>query len=161
MYMYVFVTEWLKDGKTLSVGELMIWKMKVTINMKVVQVSATQRMVNWTKELGKRYKDTITVTFNTDCIEVFDSSTYSLWPIFLMINELGLWCFRNGIRCNNSNLLLAGRQKVAPIMYCGNHYIYLAAAQTSNPTHNIFQRRFLRTSHNWLWKQVQASLCIG
>ena len=47
--MYVFVTEWLKDGKTLSVRELMIWKMKVTINMKVVQVSATQRMVTWQK----------------------------------------------------------------------------------------------------------------
>ena len=49
MYMYVFVTEWLKDGKTPPVGELMIWKMKVTINMKVVQVSATRRMVTWQK----------------------------------------------------------------------------------------------------------------
>lgn len=37
---------------------------------------------------------------------------------------LGLKCYRNGIRLNNSKYALAGRQKVAPLMYCGKHMIY-------------------------------------
>ena len=37
---------------------------------------------------------------------------------------VGLKCFRCGIRQNNTNYMLAGRQTVAPIMYTGRHTIY-------------------------------------
>lgn len=37
---------------------------------------------------------------------------------------LGLKCYRNGVRQNNSNYMLAGRQAVAPIMFNGKHMIY-------------------------------------
>ena len=37
---------------------------------------------------------------------------------------LELKCFRAGIRRNNSLFALAGRQKVVPIMFIGNHMIY-------------------------------------
>ena len=51
-------------------------------------------------------------------------------PNYLLIYDitfnllLGLRCFRSGIRRNNSKFALAGRQKVAPIMFVGNHIIY-------------------------------------
>ena len=37
---------------------------------------------------------------------------------------LGLKCFRAGIRKNNSDYAMAGRQKAAPIMFIGKHIIY-------------------------------------
>ena len=37
---------------------------------------------------------------------------------------LGIKCFRPGIRRNNSAVALAGRQKLAPIMFLGKHDIY-------------------------------------
>ena len=37
---------------------------------------------------------------------------------------LGLKCFRAGVRKNNSDYMLAGRQKAAPIMFIGKHVIY-------------------------------------
>ena len=37
---------------------------------------------------------------------------------------LGIKCFRSGIQRNNSTGALAGRQKVAPIMFLGKHDIY-------------------------------------
>ena len=37
---------------------------------------------------------------------------------------LGLKCFRAGIRRNNSLFALAGHQKVAPVMFTGNHMTY-------------------------------------
>ncbi|XP_038068103.1 uncharacterized protein LOC119737671 [Patiria miniata] len=37
---------------------------------------------------------------------------------------LGVKCFRSGIRRNNSQHAIAGRQKTAPIMYIGKHGIY-------------------------------------
>ena len=37
---------------------------------------------------------------------------------------LGLKCYRSGIRRNNSLYALSGRQKVAPLMFIGNHGIY-------------------------------------
>ena len=37
---------------------------------------------------------------------------------------MGLFCFRAGVRRNNSKFMLAGRQQVAPIMYIGKHRLY-------------------------------------
>ena len=37
---------------------------------------------------------------------------------------LGLTCFRSSLRRSNSLHALAGRQKVSPIMFIGNHHIY-------------------------------------
>ena len=37
---------------------------------------------------------------------------------------LGLKCFRAGIRKNNSDYVMAGRRKAAPIMSIGKHVIY-------------------------------------
>ena len=37
---------------------------------------------------------------------------------------LGLKCFRAGIRKNNSDYVMAGRRKAAPIMSIGKHIIY-------------------------------------
>ena len=37
---------------------------------------------------------------------------------------LGLKCFISGIRRNNSLYALAGRQKIAPLMFVGRHHIY-------------------------------------
>ena len=37
---------------------------------------------------------------------------------------LGMKCYRSGIRKNNSEFALAGRQKVAPLMYINEHRIY-------------------------------------
>ena len=37
---------------------------------------------------------------------------------------LGLKCYRAGIRCNNSQHAMAGRQAIAPLMFIGNHLIY-------------------------------------
>ena len=37
---------------------------------------------------------------------------------------LGLKCFRAGIKKNNSDYAMAGRQKAAPIMFIGKHIIY-------------------------------------
>jgi hypothetical protein len=51
-------------------------------------------------------------------------------PNFNLIHDivfnllLGLKCYRSGIRRNNTDYALAGRQKVAPIMYLGKHAIY-------------------------------------
>lgn len=36
----------------------------------------------------------------------------------------GVHCHRSGVRCNNSEAIVAGRQTVAPLFYCNNHYIY-------------------------------------
>ena len=59
----------------------------------------------------KGYRDFITsepdrhryvkIIFNTDSANLFDSSAYSIWPIFLMVNEL-----RFNVRCKE--LILAG-----------------------------------------------------
>ena len=35
-----------------------------------------------------------------------------------------LKCFRCGVRKCNSNMMLAGRQGMAPVMFVGNHAIY-------------------------------------
>ena len=37
---------------------------------------------------------------------------------------LGLKCYCAGIRCNNSQHAMAGRQAVAPLIFIGNHLIY-------------------------------------
>ena len=37
---------------------------------------------------------------------------------------MGLACFRAGVRRNNSDAMLAGRQQIAPIMFIGKHRIY-------------------------------------
>ena len=42
--------------------------------------------------------------------------------IFMIM--LGLKSYRAGIRCNNSDHAIAGRQAVAPLMFIGNHLIY-------------------------------------
>ena len=36
----------------------------------------------------KQNKANVSLTFNTDGVEVYKSSKYSLWPIWLQINEL-------------------------------------------------------------------------
>jgi hypothetical protein len=51
-------------------------------------------------------------------------------PNFLMWYDLvfdwllGLYCFRSGVRRGNSEFTIAGRQKIAPIMFIQNHPIY-------------------------------------
>ena len=37
---------------------------------------------------------------------------------------MGIFCFRAGVRRNNSDFMVAGRQQVAPIMFIGRHRIY-------------------------------------
>ena len=37
---------------------------------------------------------------------------------------MGLFCFRAGVRRNNSDFMIAGRQQAAPIMFIGRHRIY-------------------------------------
>ena len=39
---------------------------------------------------------------------------------------LGWKCYSAGIRCNNSQHAMAGRQAVTPLMFIGNHLIYQA-----------------------------------
>ena len=48
-------------------------------------------------------KENISFTWNTDGISVFKSSNYSIWPIYLAINELPL-----DKRWNSNNTILAG-----------------------------------------------------
>ena len=48
-------------------------------------------------------KENISLTWNTDGIPVFKSSNYSIWPIYLAINELPL-----DKRCKSNNIILAG-----------------------------------------------------
>ena len=48
-------------------------------------------------------KENISFTWNTDGISVFKSSNYSIWPIYLAINELSL-----DKRWNSNNTILAG-----------------------------------------------------
>ena len=38
--------------------------------------------------LSEQNKANVSFTFNTDGVEIYKSSKYSLWPIWLQINEL-------------------------------------------------------------------------
>lgn len=55
--------------------------------------------------------------------EVKNSNYILMYDITFSV-LLGLKCYRTGIRRNNSNYALAGRQKIAPLVYTGKHPIY-------------------------------------
>ncbi|MES9883288.1 MAG: DUF1258 domain-containing protein, partial [Sedimenticola sp.] len=53
--------------------------------------------------LSKPFENNISFTLNTDGVPIFKSSTFSIWPIFLMVNELPY-----KMRKNQNDMLLCG-----------------------------------------------------